>query len=74
MSTDLLAGFIPAKQLATEAKRTYRTIYNWMNEPDGLPFIQLGNQRLIHPETARAWLMSRMRQQNPVRRRRGRRR
>jgi hypothetical protein len=72
MSSDLFAGFIPAKQLATEAKRTYRTILNWMNQPDGLPYIQLGNQRLIHPETARAWLMSRMRQRNPDRRRRKR--
>jgi hypothetical protein len=74
MSSDLFAGFIPAKQLATEVNRTYRAILYWMAQPDGLPYIQLGNQRLIHPETARAWLMSRMRQQNPVRRRRGRRR
>jgi hypothetical protein len=70
--TGLLADFIPAKQLATEVKKTYRTILNWMNQPDGLPYAQLGNQRIIHPETARKWLMSRMRQRNPDRRRRKR--
>jgi hypothetical protein len=76
MSNDLLAGYIRAQQLATDPqiKKTYRTVLNWMNQPDGLPYIQLGNQRLIHLETARAWLMSRMRQRNPARRRRERKR
>jgi hypothetical protein len=72
--SDLLAGFVPAEQLATDLNRTYRTVYNWMNEPDGLPFVQIGNLRLLHPETTRAWLLSRLRQRNPVRRRRGRKR
>jgi excisionase family DNA binding protein len=72
--TDLLTGFVPAKQLATDLNKTYRTILYWMAEANGLPYIQLGNQRLIHPETVRAWLISRTRQRNPDRHRRGRKR
>jgi hypothetical protein len=70
--SDLLAGFIPAKQLAKDLKRTERTLRNWMAAPNGLPYTELGHQRLIHLETAREWLLSRMRQQNPDRRRRKR--
>jgi hypothetical protein len=40
-------------------------------EFDGLPYTRLGNQRLIHLATARAWLMRRLRP-NPRRRRRRR--
>jgi hypothetical protein len=28
-----------------------------MNEPNGLPFIQLGNRKIIHIPTAREWLL-----------------
>jgi hypothetical protein len=41
-----------------------------MNEPNGLPFTQLGNRKIIHLPTAREWLLSRMRRPNPERPRR----
>jgi hypothetical protein len=52
------------------AQRHPRTILRWMNEPNGLPFTQLGNRKIIHLPTAREWLLSRMRRPNPERRRR----
>ena len=70
--TDLLADFVPIKQFAKDVGKSTRCILHWMAEPDGLPYTRLGNQRLIHIESARVWLMRRMRP-NPRRRRRARR-
>jgi len=71
--SDFLADFVPIEQFAKNVRKHVRTVYRWMDEVDGLPFTELGNQRLIHPPTAHAWLMQRMRQQNPTRHRRRRR-
>jgi hypothetical protein len=70
----LLAGFVRVEELAADVGKTSRTIHNWINQPDGLPFVQLGANRYVHLETAREWLMARMRQRNPDRRRRERKR
>jgi hypothetical protein len=70
--TGLLADFVDSHQLAKELDRCERTIRNWMNEPNGMPYAMLGYTRIIHIPTARKWLMSRMRQRNSDRRRRGR--
>ena len=49
MSTpDFLEGCVPAGQFATSLGKTYRTIFRWMTEPDGLPYLQLGRDRYIH--------------------------
>jgi hypothetical protein len=66
--TDLLAGFMPIGQFAKNVRKNIRTVYRWTDEPDGLPYTRLGNQRLIHIESARAWLMTRMRHLNRGRR------
>jgi hypothetical protein len=71
-TSDLLADFAETGQLAKEFKRHERTVRNWTNEPNGLPFVKLGKRRLIHIPTAREWLLKKLRQPNPVRRRRGR--
>jgi hypothetical protein len=68
--TDFLADFVPIGQFAKNVGKHTRTVLRWMDQPDGLPYTKLGNARLIHPATAHAWLMSRMRQRNPDRRRR----
>jgi hypothetical protein len=39
-------------------------------EPDGLPFTQLGNRKIIHLPTAHEWLLKRMQRPNAERRRR----
>jgi hypothetical protein len=69
MSTpDFLEGCVPAGQFATSLGKTYRTIFRWMTEPDGLPYLQLGRDRYIHVESAREWLFSRRtRRRNPPR-------
>jgi hypothetical protein len=66
---DLLAGLVPIGQFAKNIGKCTRTVLRWMEQPDGLPYTRLGNQRLIHIESARAWLMTRMRS-NPRRSRR----
>jgi hypothetical protein len=62
---DLLDGYIGVKPFAEKVNRCERTIIRWMDAPDGLPYTTLGNRRLIHVETARDWIFSRMQQRNP---------
>ena len=67
-SPDFLEGCIPAKQFASTVGKTYKTLYNWMSAPNGLPYLQLGRDRYIHIDTAREWLFDRrMRRRNPPR-------
>ena len=60
------------EQLAREIERitgkrpTDRTIRNYCNAPDGLPYIKFGPHRLFNPPTARAWLLGREIQRNPI--------
>jgi hypothetical protein len=68
--SNFLADFVPIEQFAKDVGKCTRTILRWMGEADGLPHTRLGNQRLIHLATAQAWLLQRMRQPNPDRRRR----
>ena len=64
-----LQGYVDLQRFAAEVDRGTRSIRRWMDEVDGLPYVQLGSRRLIHLESARAWLMSRMKHRNPARRR-----
>jgi hypothetical protein len=64
---DLLADYAELEPFAAVVKRNPRTVVRWMNEPNGLPFAKIGNRRLIHIPTARAWLLSRVRKPNPRR-------
>ena len=63
----LFADYVDLEPFAKECKRTVRTVYDWMEEPGGLPYTQIGNRRLIHIPTAREWLFKRMRRPNPPR-------
>ena len=65
-TTDILEDYVEVPQLAAEAGKHRRTILRWMDQPNGLPFVKLGNKRLIHIPTARAWLLGRMRHPNPL--------
>ena len=68
-----LQGYVDLQQFAAEVDRSPRTVRLWMDSPrDALPYVQLGSRRLVHVETARKWLLSRLRQPNPNRRRRRR--
>jgi hypothetical protein len=66
--TDLLADYLDLETFARrEVKRHPRTVRRWLTQPDGLPYVRLGSRTLIHIPTAKAWLLSRMRQPNPRR-------
>jgi hypothetical protein len=64
---ELLTDFVEDDALAEELDRHPRTIKRWSDEPDGLPFVRLGNRRLYHVPTVRDWLMGRLRKPNPRR-------
>ena len=71
--SDILEDLVDASQFAADLGKHPRTIFRWTELENGLPFVKLGKQRLIHVPTARAWIMSHMRQRNPDRRKRRRR-
>jgi hypothetical protein len=65
MSTTILEGYVPLAQFAREeVKRHPRTVIRWTEQPDGLPYTQVGNQKFLHIDTSREWLFRRMRRPN----------
>jgi hypothetical protein len=50
-------------------KTTPRTLDNWRNVPNGLPYTKAGNKPLFCREWTLEWLASRRRQNNPARKR-----
>jgi hypothetical protein len=67
--SDILVDLVEVGQFAADIHKHPRTIHRWMElSVDPLPYVKLPKQRLIHLPTARTWIMSRMRQQNPRRR------
>jgi hypothetical protein len=67
MSSQILEGFLDIEPFAAQVERDPRTVRRWMDEVDGLPYTKIGNRRLIHIETARQWILSRIRRPNPRR-------
>jgi hypothetical protein len=67
MSSDILSDYTDVAPFAADVGRHPRSILRWMNEPNGLPYLKLGNRRLIHVPTARQWLLGRIQQPNPSR-------
>jgi hypothetical protein len=63
----LLDGFVDVEPFAKEVERSPRTILRWMDERNGLPYSKIGNRRLIHIESAKAWVRGRMRNPNSPR-------
>jgi hypothetical protein len=68
-NTDVLEGYCSVAQIADDFKRKPRTILRWMDEADGLPYVKVGRERLVHVATAKQWIFDRMRRPNPTRRR-----
>jgi hypothetical protein len=66
-TNNILAGYSDVKPFADEVERCERTVRRWMDEPGGLPYVQLGNRRLIHIETAREWIFRKLQTRNPKR-------
>jgi hypothetical protein len=61
MPTDVLEDFLDLEPFAAQIKRHPRTVRRWMDKPNGLPSTKVGSRLLIHVPTARAWMLSRMR-------------
>jgi hypothetical protein len=64
---ELFDDLAELKDFATEANKCERTALRWCNEPNGLPYIKLGNRRYVHIPSAKAWLLDRLRKPNPRR-------
>jgi hypothetical protein len=64
-TTDVLADYVEVDPFAVQVKRHPRTVRRWMQEPDGLPYLRLGNRVLIHVPTAREWLFNKIKRPNP---------
>jgi hypothetical protein len=71
-NTNILEGYAEVALIAADFKKHPRTIHRWMQQENGLPFVKIGRQRLIHIETAKQWIFDQMRQPNPRRDARGR--
>jgi hypothetical protein len=67
--SNLLDDFLDLEPFAAEVKRDPRTVRRWMNQPDGLPHVRIGNRLMVHVPTARKWIFSRMRRLPAPRRR-----
>jgi hypothetical protein len=65
MSNTILDEYVDVAEVAADFEKCERTILRWMDAPDGLPYLKIGNKRLVHVPTARAWLLGRMKTPNP---------
>ncbi len=65
-----LAECVPFAEFCRDyLKVSDRTGQRLVNQPDGLPIVEIGRKHLVHVPTGDAWAKARMRQRNPVRRR-----
>lgn len=63
-ASSILEGYADREALAAGFNVTPRTINRWMNQPDGLPYVQLGGRILFNLESVRTWLAARERHPN----------
>jgi hypothetical protein len=63
----LLDGWVTTKELARQVKKHERTVKRWTQEPNGLPYANLGNTTIHHMPTTQEWLLGRLRKPNPRR-------
>jgi hypothetical protein len=66
MSEHILDGYLTLPQFAQQVNRHPRTVRRWMNQPDGLPYINMGNTILLKLQTSCDWLDSKERRPNPT--------
>jgi len=56
--TSLLAGFADLPTIAKELNRHPRTVRRLTQQPDGLPYVRLGNKLLFNRQSVLRWLES----------------
>jgi hypothetical protein len=64
--TNMDLPFETKAEHAAWLRRTERTLDNWRNQPDGLPYTTKGRTPLFNREWTLEWLKSRRRQNNPT--------
>ena len=62
----ILGDYVETPELAAVFNRSTRTIDRWVDLPDGLPVVRIGNKRLFNVESVRKWLADREAQRNPI--------
>jgi len=69
--TDFLPGYEPLSVFVTKRlKKHERTAYRLTAK--GMPYVQVANERWVHPEIAGAWFIANMKQRQRGRARRAR--
>lgn len=66
--TTLLAEYLTRAEIAAELRVTPRTIIRWQQQPDGLPFVKLGDRVLYRRQSVAEWIERHEHQPNPRRR------
>lgn len=62
----IFGDYVEKPELAAGFGRSTRTIDRWIDLPDGLPVVRIGNKQLFNIESVRKWLADREAQRNPV--------
>jgi hypothetical protein len=61
---DLLEGYLDLDAVAKQFNKHPRSVRRWTTEPDGMPYVKVGNSIFVHVESAREWLLERTRRHN----------
>lgn len=65
---ECLSEYVSRDEVAKAFKKSHRTIARWENQPNGLPFTEVGGTHMYNVPRVREWLASRERRPNPRRR------
>lgn len=60
----LLQDYLTRDQLASELHVTTRTVARWQDQPDGIPYVEMGGRILYRRQSILAWIESRERRPN----------
>lgn len=55
-NSGVLAGYVPASELAKQLKRSERTLFRWRKKQVGPPYAMIGALPYYSVEAARQWL------------------
>jgi hypothetical protein len=67
MSSQAFDDIETVKVVAKRLGKHVRTIMRWTKEPDGLPFIRIGQVPYLHIPTTQQWVEHRIQRPNPPR-------
>lgn len=63
----LLDDYYTSDEMEAEIRRGKKTLRRYEREPDGLPYVRIGNQKFYRKDAAKAWIARRERKPNPRR-------